>query len=144
MPFLQDERNFVNGLLVIMKCCIDNLAVVLQGIQILKQLLVDEHSCEVLLSQFKQAYSFVFQLLVIHQDEEIVVRPCLVCLRQLLLQGDELASREEKRLKIQEVLYKPDLERIGPTLDRISKKLRLKNREELNHDLNKDIYSEAI
>ena len=108
ISFLKDSNKYLEWLAVILKCNVDQSKIVLQCLLVLKQILVDEQSVELAMTQFDKLFSLVMQVLTYNRKNKTIVRVALMCLRQMITKG-KAVDEEDQLMGLAEVLHKREL-----------------------------------
>jgi len=143
LPFIKDTKKFYPYILNILKSNIKNKGVTLKCLTIIKLLLLDEQCYQLLINQFQSLTILLLQIIDYNQDDMEIVRCGIICFRNTVA-GGKVATEEQTRKALSDVLAKPQLKSLRAVMEQYKKKEGLKTQDELLDDLNRDIFTLEI
>ena len=87
LPFLKDQKKYFTFILKVIKSNIKNPELTLQCLQIIKLLMLDEQTTQLVLSQFQSLNIFLLQIIDYNQQNISIVRTSLFLFKRILENG---------------------------------------------------------
>lgn len=142
MPFLKDKQQYILYIVRLMKTHINNQALTLACLNIIKLVCFDETSTQLVIDQFQSLSILILSVIDHNQTNVEIVVSSIRCLKPLMSGGKDLEEAEELKL-FKQIINRKELKNLRKLLDGIKAEKQLKSEDEFLRYLNRDAYSDA-